>query len=86
MNPLRKLRQMRALSQRDLSDATGIEQATISKIENSERSRSDPGKQGATAEHAAILARYFGHAITESEILYPADYQQPAEREVQANG
>lgn len=77
MNPLRRLRLARELSQRDLGEATDIEQATISKIENSERSRSVPGKQGATAEHAAILARYFGHAITEAEILYPADYQKP---------
>jgi hypothetical protein len=38
------------------------------------RTRLNPELPGATAEHAAKLARFFGHAITETEILYPGDY------------
>lgn len=74
ISPLRKLRQNRNLGQEDFAAAVGIDQATISRIERSARTRADSGLPGATPEHAAKIARFFGHAITETEILYPGDY------------
>ncbi|HSU19888.1 MAG TPA: helix-turn-helix transcriptional regulator [Acidobacteriaceae bacterium] len=74
MTPLLKARKMRGQTQRDVAAATGIDQAILSKIERSERSRAHPDKEGATAAHAAVLSRYFGHLVTEVQILYPADY------------
>lgn len=74
ISPLRKLRKTRNLDQVAFAAAVGIDQATISRIERSTRTRLDPALPGATPEHAAKIARYFGHAITETEILYPGDY------------
>lgn len=74
MNPLRRARVTRGLSQAELAERVGIAQALVSKLERSERSRARPDMEGATAEHAAILARFFGHAVSEMEILYPTDY------------
>lgn len=74
ISPLRKLRKTRNLDQVEFASQVGIDQATISRIERSTRTRLNPGLPGATPEHAAKIARYFGHAITETEILYPGDY------------
>jgi len=76
MTPLLSARRKRRLSQRELAAATGIDQAIICKLERSDRTRLNPERFGATPEHAAKLARFFGHSISEPEILYPGDYPQ----------
>ncbi len=45
------------------------------------RWREESLNKSATAEHAAKIARAFGHAITEQQILYPGDYMTAAEIE-----
>lgn len=74
MTPLLKARRFRGLSQRQVAAETGIDQAVLSKIERSERSTAHPDRDGATASHAAVLARFFGHMVTEMQVLYPGDY------------
>ncbi len=76
MNPLRRLRKQKRLSQIEVARGTGLDQGTLSRIERSRRSRESPGESGATPEQAARLARFFGHAVTETQILYPLDYSQ----------
>ncbi len=74
MNPLRRFRETQGMNQRAFALKAGIHQPTLSLIERSVRSREHAHLEGATAEHAAKIARAFGHAITEQQILYPADY------------
>ena len=72
--PLKRLRTKRGVSQEAVAGATGIDQSTISRIENGAPT---------TPENATKLVEYFGREqITELHILYPERY--PADPE-QAN-
>ena len=65
-SPLRSLRLKRGLTQKEICLAVGIDQAHYSRIET--------GQAVATADVAKRLAEYFGHAVTEMQILYPERY------------
>lgn len=64
--PLKRLREERGESVRHVAAAIGTSPSNLSRIENAEH-RSSP-------EIAERLARHFGHAITELQILYPERY------------
>jgi transcriptional regulator with XRE-family HTH domain len=66
--PLRKIRRFRGMSQMQVAARVGINQSHFSKIER--------GDVKPTPEVAEKLARFFGHAITELEILYPERYME----------
>ena len=73
MSPLRRLRLARGLNQ-DAFESIGLDQAVISRIERSRRTRAEPDLPGATPEHAAKISKFLGHAVSEMEILFPGDY------------
>ena len=74
MNPLRRFRNARKLSQSTFAQLCGIHQPTLSLLERSVRTRENPDQEGATAAHAARIAQAFGRDITEDQILYPGNY------------
>lgn len=69
MTPLRKLRNSRNLSIHTVAEAVGTNPGNMSRIEN--------GKQRASPGLAERIAKYFGYAITEIQILYPERFDQP---------
>lgn len=66
VTPLKKAREERGESVRQVAASVGTSPSNLSRIENAEH-RSSP-------EIAERLARHFGHAITELQILYPERY------------
>lgn len=70
MTPLRKVRQAREESIHQVADAVGTNTGNLSRIET--------GKQKASPALAEKLARHFGYAITEIQILYPERFSAPA--------
>lgn len=66
MTPLRYEREKRHLSVAQVSRDVGVDHSQYSKIELA-RLRATP----AVAER---IAKYFGHAVTEMQILYPERY------------
>lgn len=68
MTPLKKMRLERSQTIYQVAVAVGVAPPTISRIEN--------GKLGASPELAAKLARHFGGALTELQILYPERFTQ----------
>jgi transcriptional regulator with XRE-family HTH domain len=71
-SPLRAIRKRRRLTLASVSKAVGTDTGNLSRIENM--------KQSATPELAAKLARFYGHEITEMQILYPERYMTPPEK------
>ncbi|ARL87607.1 helix-turn-helix domain-containing protein [Burkholderia pseudomallei] len=70
--PLRRLRKSRGLTVAQVSQAVGIDQGNLSRIERGEQF----SRRG-----AAALVVYFGDsAITEVEILYPERFRAEAGR------
>lgn len=67
--PLKKIRNARDLSQATVAQALSINQAHYCRVEN--------GDTGASPALARKIARYFGNAVTEHQILYPDDYAMP---------
>lgn len=67
--PLRAERERRGLHAIDVARALEIDQSHYSKIEN--------GKLTPTPKVAERIALYFGHAVTELQILYPERYPVP---------
>lgn len=66
-SPLKKLRTERGLSIHRVAEAVGTHGGNLSRIEN-RRQRCSP-------ELAERLARFFGYAITEIQILYPERFE-----------
>ncbi len=64
--PLKVAREKRKLTQRNVADAVDIDPTFYGRLENM--------KAGASAEVAAKLAKFFGHEVTEMQILYPERY------------
>lgn len=60
--PMRKLREARGITQKELSEILGVDPTSITKIETNVHS---------SPELAERIAKYFGTAITEEQILYP---------------
>lgn len=61
--PLKALRISRSQTLHDTATAVGTDTGNLSRIENA--------KQRASPELAERLAKHFGYAITEIQILYP---------------
>lgn len=61
--PIKAVRIQRGLTLQAVAHAVGTDAGNLSRIEN--------GKQRASAEMAEKLAKHFGYAITEIQILYP---------------
>lgn len=70
MTPLKNLRNSRNLSIHTVAKAVGTNPGNMSRIEN--------GKQRASPGLAEKIAKYFGYAITEIQILYPERFDQPS--------
>lgn len=64
--PLKRLRESRGLSQSTVAEGSGVDQATLSRIE---AGKASPPKA------AEKIARYFKGSITELQILYPRRFQ-----------
>jgi transcriptional regulator with XRE-family HTH domain len=62
-SPLKALRLKRSQTLQVVATAVGTDAGNISRIEN--------GKQKASPAMAERLAKHFGYAITEIQILYP---------------
>jgi transcriptional regulator with XRE-family HTH domain len=65
-SPLKQARLRRNATLTEVSLAVGTDNGNLSRIEN--------GLQKARPKLAEKLARYFGHEITEIQILYPERY------------
>lgn len=65
-SPLKQARLRRNGTLVEVSAAVGTDTGNLSRIEN--------GKQKASPKLAEKLAHYFGHEITEIQILYPERY------------
>ncbi|BCB27038.1 hypothetical protein SKTS_19240 [Sulfurimicrobium lacus] len=66
--PLKQARIRRGQTLADVAQAVETDDSTISRIENR--------KQSASPELAEKLARHFGNAVTEIEIIYPERFMQ----------
>lgn len=64
--PLRRVRLQRGLSIKEVADGAGVDVGNLSRLER--------GQLGASKQTAEQLARYYGHAVTEMQILYPERY------------
>lgn len=62
-SPLRRVREAKGQTIVEVCRAVGTDPGNLSRIEN--------GKQKASTDLAEKLAKHFGDAITEMEILYP---------------
>ena len=63
MLPIKKIRLKREQTLAEVATAVGTDAGNMSRIER--------GQQRPSLEMAARLAKHFGYAITEMEILYP---------------
>lgn len=63
-----RARQKRGLRQRDVANAVDIDQGYYSRIENG---------AAVSPEIAERVAKFFGHEVTEMQILYPERYALP---------
>lgn len=71
MSPLRRIRLARRKGLNEVAREAGIAASCLSRLERG-LSRSP--------RHAEIMARYWDHAISETEILYPERIQGAASR------
>ena len=68
MTPLKKIRLERRQSAQSIARALGVDPATISRVER--------GLARCSPDLAERLAKHFGGAITELQILYPERFTQ----------
>lgn len=66
MTPLKTIRMRRGSTLAEVAAAVGTDAGNLSRIEN--------GKQRASAAIAEKLAKYFGYALTEIQIIYPGRF------------
>ena len=78
MTPLRKIRHAREESIHQVAEAVGTNAGNLSRIENA--------KQKASPELAERLAKYFGYAVTEIQILYPERFSTVEVVEITTDG
>lgn len=71
-SPLKRIRVQRGESLDHVAIAVSASKSTLSKIEN--------GKAGASPALAARLAKHFGCAVTEMQILYPERFTDTGSR------
>jgi putative transcriptional regulator len=67
MTPLQQVRERRKLSRKELAAALQIDYTHLFRVEK--------GDSQASPELAERIALYFGHEVTELQILYPERYQ-----------
>lgn len=67
-SPLRRARERRGLTLKEVADQVAIDQGNLSRIERGEQT---PAKNLAEA-----LCKFFGHEVTEMQIIYPERYAQ----------
>ena len=65
-SPLRLARERRGLTLKFVSDQVGMDLGNLSRVE---RGESVPAKETIEA-----LAKFFGHEVTEMQIIYPERY------------
>lgn len=68
-SPLKRTRLTTGRTLSEVAEAVGTNPGNMSRIEN--------GKQRASPGLAEKIAKYFGYAITEIQILYPERFDQP---------
>lgn len=66
MTPLQKIMAKTGRKQREVASANGIDEGQFSRILR--------GKENITPENAEKISRYFGHQISELELLFPSRY------------
>lgn len=71
LSPLRLERLKRGLKQGQVAKDTGIDQSQYCRFEL--------GKATPTAAQATTLSEYFGNAISEMQVLYPARFSESVE-------
>lgn len=69
-SPLKRTRLNTGRTLSEVAEAVGTNPGNMSRIEN--------GKQRASPGLAEKIAKYFGYAITEIQILYPERFDQPS--------
>lgn len=68
LSPLKRTRVTTGRTLSEVAEAVGTNPGNMSRIEN--------GKQRASPGLAEKIAKYFGYAITEIQILYPERFDQ----------
>lgn len=69
--PLRTVRERRGLTMKQAAKDCEMDVSHYRRVEL--------GEAGASAAVARRIAKYFGHEVTEMQILYPQDYVTPEE-------
>jgi transcriptional regulator with XRE-family HTH domain len=70
-SPLRQARERRGLTLKAVADHVAMDQGNLSRVER--------GEQTPSKELAESLCKFFGHEVTEMQIIYPERYVQPPE-------
>lgn len=73
--PLKDVRLKRGLTLKEVADAVEVDTGNLSRIENS--------KQTVSKDLAARLATFYGHEVTEMQIIYPERYTPDPEAAAQ---
>lgn len=72
-SPLRLVREKRGLTLKAVADAVAMDQGNLSRVER--------GEQTPSTETAEALTKFFGHEVSEMQILYPERYVKSPEIE-----
>ena len=64
--PLRLARERRGLTLRQVASSLNMDPANLSRVER--------GENGVSKETAEALAKFFGHDVTEMQIIFPERY------------
>lgn len=73
-SPLRQARERRGLTLKAVADGVAMDQGNLSRVER--------GEQTPSKDLAESLSNFFGHEVTEMQILYPERYVRAPEAEV----
>ncbi|HCE07018.1 MAG TPA: XRE family transcriptional regulator [Oxalobacteraceae bacterium] len=68
-SPLRQARERRGLTLKAVADHVSMDQGNLSRVER--------GEQTPSKELVASLCKFFGHEVTEMQIIYPERYVSP---------
>ncbi|MET3122624.1 putative transcriptional regulator [Oxalobacteraceae bacterium GrIS 2.11] len=67
--PLRLARERRGFTLKHVADSVDMDPANLSRVER--------GEQIPSKETVAALAKFFGHEVTEMQIIFPERYALP---------
>lgn len=65
-SPLRQARERRGLTLKEVADHVAVDQGNLSRIER--------GEQTPSKDLVESLSKFFGHEVTELQIIYPERY------------